>query len=129
MQLTDKEISNVIKIAPFDRYKHAIKNIVGQEKLYSIVDENDDYIIMGITDDKPMVSIWPAEEYARHCLKIFEGAYIVEIELDGFLDELVAFFKKNSILINVFSIDKKPGFVVSWEELKRDIEEELEKYA
>ncbi len=129
MKLTDKEISSVIKLSPLDRYKHALKNIAGQGYLYSIIDENDDYVIMGTYDAQPMVSIWPAKEYASRCIDTFGGTHIVEIDLDDFLEELIVFFKANSILINVFSVDSQSGFVVDWQEFKRDIEGELERYS
>ncbi len=76
-----------------------------------------------------MISIRSAAGFARECAIQEWGNYeVVEFSLEEFKDNIGRLVAEENILMNVFSIDDKPGFVVKWDELWRDINDELEQY-
>lgn len=128
MKLSRKEIENVTRLDAFERYKHFIKRVADFEKMYSLKKEKDDWAIAAIENIK-LFSLWPAKEYAELCISDeWRGYHVAEIRLDFFENELAATIECNIWLINVFSVHNQTGFVVSIEALKRDLDDELQKY-
>lgn len=128
MRITKKEIENVSRLAPFDRYQYTIKKIADFEQLWSITDENGDYALSDV-DSQTFVSIWPAREYITSNLSNgWKNCEPKRLTLDEFSNQLLTFILDNEYLINVLPVDGKSGFVVSLEELIRDLNNELENY-
>ena len=128
MKITNKELENVSRLAPFERYQYTIKKIADFEQLWSIIDETGDYALSDV-GNQTFFSIWPAREYVDSNLSNgWEKCQPKELTLDEFSDQLLIFISENDYLINVFPINGKSGFVVNLEEFIRDLNRELEKY-
>lgn len=122
-----KEIENILRLNPFERYQYFIRKIADWEKSYTLVFQNGDYAISTI-DDKKLFPIWSAKEFAELSkTEGWESCEVQELTLDDFEETLFDYIVENDFLINVFPTNKT-GFVVSLEEFARDLKEELEQY-
>ncbi|RZJ61213.1 MAG: DUF2750 domain-containing protein [Hymenobacter sp.] len=76
-----------------------------------------------------MVSLWPAVVYAQvNATDVWANYRVLVITLNELLTTRLESFKENRFLINVFSKPNKTGFVVSSDEFRADLEEELENH-
>ena len=125
--MNPKEKENILKLEPFKRYQYFIKKIADFEELWTIVDENKNYAISEI-DDHSLISFWTAEEFILSNLNNgWENCKPLKLSLEDLDEELFEIIASENYLINVFPINGKSGFVVSLEEFKRDLDEELDK--
>ncbi|MBB6499991.1 DUF2750 domain-containing protein [Pedobacter cryoconitis] len=123
--ITNEEILNVTKLDAFNRYKYFIKKVVDEEKIYTLSFENE---IAEVKDNK-LISVWSAAEFAKECaIQEWENYTVTEFSLEEFKDDIGVFITENNLLINVFSVANKTGFIVNQNELWRDINDELEQY-
>ena len=122
-----KEIENILKLTPFERYQYFIRKIADWEIAYSLIFLDGDYAVSTI-DDKKLFPIWSAKEFAELSkTNGWESCNIIELTFDDFEETLFDYIDENNLLLNVFPIDKT-GFVVSLEEFAKDLNEELEQY-
>ncbi|MES2702519.1 MAG: DUF2750 domain-containing protein [Bacteroidota bacterium] len=127
MEISSKEIAAVSMLSPFERYNYTIKRIVDWERLFTI--RGDEGWAILYVDDRPVYSLWPSEQIATATnAGIIDGSIISEISLDVFLNTVIPELKDKGILINVFPVDNKSGFVVEIDEIVRDIAEEEANY-
>lgn len=122
-----KEIENILRLNPFERYQYFIRIIANWEKSYTLVFPNGDYAISTI-DDKKLFPIWSANEFAELSkTEGWESCDVLELTFNDFDETLFDYIEENDFLINVFPTHKT-GFVVSLEEFVRDLKNELEQY-
>ncbi len=122
-----KEIENILKLNPFERYQYFIRKIADREIAYTLIFPNGDYTISTI-DDKKIFPIWSAKEFAElGKVEGWENCNIIKLTFDDFEETLFDYIDENNLLLNVFPTDKT-GFVVSLEEFTRDLKDELEQY-
>lgn len=122
------EVDKVLALEPFDRYQYTVKKAVDFELLYTLVHE-DGTLALAELEGKTIVSLWPAAVYAKaNATEVWTGYQVLAISLDELLATRLESFKKHKFLINIFSKPGKTGFVVSADEFRADLEEELENY-
>ena len=128
MNVNEKEIVSVSNLSPIDRYKYFIKKVVDWEKMYSLKSKEGEWEISELENHK-IFSLWSAPEFAQQCLVgLWKDSLIQEITMEEFEKDLVSLIKSNQYLLNIFSIQNKSGFVVTVDELIRDLSEEDENY-
>lgn len=128
MNLHKKEIENVSKLKPLDRYNYFIRKIADFEELWTIVDKNGD-IALSKVDDNILVSIWSAKDFIKSNLDNgWKKCVPLKLNLDDFEKTIMPLIIKNNYLINVFPANGKSGFVVNINEFIKDLNEELEQY-
>ena len=122
-----KEIENILKLNPFDRYQYFIRKIADWETAYTLIFPDGNYAISTI-DDKNLFPIWSAKEFVELSKTDgWESCNIIELTFDDFEETLFDYIDENNLLLNVFPTDKT-GFVVSLEEFAKDLKDELEQY-
>jgi hypothetical protein len=125
--MNSKEIENILKLDPLKRYQYFIKKIADFEELWTIVDEDGNYALSDI-DDYTLISFWSAEEFVTSNLNEgWQNCKPVKLTLDDLEDDLFEIIESENYLINIFPIDGKSGFVVNYNEFRRDLDEELDK--
>ncbi len=78
---------------------------------------------------KDHFSLWPAAIYAQaNATAVWIEYKPLATSLDELLSTRLESFEENGFLINVFPKPGKTGFVVSSDEFRADLEEELESY-
>jgi hypothetical protein len=122
------EVDKVSALKPFDRYKYTVKKVADFELIYTLVHEDGTWALAEV-EGKTIVSLWPAVVYAQaNATGVWASYQTLAISLDELLSTRLASFEENGFLINVFSKPSKTGFVVSSDEFRADLEEELENY-
>lgn len=125
--MNQKEIDNVILLQPFERYQYTINKVADWEELFTLVDENNDYVLSEL-DEHKLFPIWSAKEFAELCkTNGWESYEIKKLSLDDLENEIINFITEKKCLINVFPVNENTGFVVSLKEFIRDLNEELDK--
>jgi hypothetical protein len=128
MKITDKELEAILKLSPFDRYKHFIKRVADSEKMYMLVDKEGNWALADV-EGKDVFSVWSAPEYARlSAFGEWADFTVDSITMKQFENDIVDKIDKNGYLINVFSIKGKSGFIVDLDEFTRDLNDEISKY-
>ena len=128
MKISAKEIEEVSKLKPIQRYHYFIKRVADNEKMYSLVDRQG-YFALANINDNVLFSVWTAPEFAlSSAIDKWKEFEVKEIILEEFEDHIIDEIEKNNWLMNVFSIGSKSGFVVSLNEFARDLNEEMKKY-
>lgn len=122
------EVDKVSVLKPFDRYKYTVKKVVDFELIYTLMHEDGTWALAEV-EGKTIVSLWPAAVYAKaNATDVWADYKPLAISLDELLATRLESFEENEFLINVFSKPGKTGFVVSSDEFRADLEEELENY-
>ena len=128
IKVSDKEISSVMALDPFKRYKYFIKKIADFKEVWTILDENNEYALSDL-DDNTFISLWPANEFIESNLNEgWQNCKPIKFSLESVDEEILSFISNNNYLINVFPVNGKSGFVVSVKEFVRDLNKELEQY-
>jgi len=122
------EVNNVSALKPFDRYKYTVKKVADSELIYTLAHEDGTWALAEV-EGKTIVSLWPAVVYAQaNATDVWANYQVLTISLNELLTTRLESFKENGFLINVFSKPNKTGFVVSSDEFRADLEEELENH-
>jgi hypothetical protein len=128
MKYLTKEIEEVSKLEPCNRYKYFLKRVADFEKIYSLKFDNNAWALSEVEGNK-LISLWPGKEFAFLCAKdAWINCWVEEIDLNVFQKLLYPEWNSKSYLVNIFSVIDKIGFVVSFEDLIRDLDDELRKY-
>ncbi|TZG00041.1 DUF2750 domain-containing protein (plasmid) [Chryseobacterium panacisoli] len=122
-----KEIENILRLEPIKRYEYFIKKAADFEQLWTIIDQDGDYVISEI-DEFNLISFWPAEEFVTLYLERgWDDCKPIKLTLDDLKENIFDIINSENYLINVFPVNGKSGFVVNLEEFNRDLQEELDK--
>lgn len=126
MKLHKREIENISKLEPYERYTYFIRKVADFEELWTITDKKGD-LILSIIDDNKLVSFWTNEAFITGNLKgDFEKCIPFKMSLDDFEEKIIPLILENKYLLNIFSLNGKSGFIVDINEFVRDLNEELD---
>ncbi len=121
-----KEIEAVSKLTPLKRYKYFIKKIADSEAVWTIVDSNNDFSLSKI-ESYTLISLWPTEAYIIPNLADgWKTHQPIQLSLEELEKQIFPIAQKQDYLFNIFSVNGKSGFIVSLEELIRDLNYEIE---
>jgi hypothetical protein len=127
-KISDQELLSVSKLQPFERYQYFLKRVADFEVMYTLEDNHSNLALAEVGTYK-IISLWPAPEYAIACaLDEWNDYNVREISLNDFKSIVVPEIEDKGLLINIFSIPDKIGFIVDVNEFNRDLAVELEKY-
>jgi hypothetical protein len=128
MKLNEQEIKSVSSLEPFKRYQYLIKRVADSEKIYTLESDEGNWA-SSTTSGHHLFPIWSAREYATNsAIDAWSNFKVVEEDLDDFLEITLPKIQVQGLLLNVFPVDEKTGFVVNTIEFVRDIEDELKNY-
>lgn len=120
------EVENVLKLDNLKKYEYFIKKVADYEEVWSLKD-SEGWASLG-KDDMYFFPIWPKKEFAKICASDeWKGYKAEKIELNEFLEDWIDGLKEDGIRITVMW-NNGNGIDIEWEKLKKDIEEELNKY-
>lgn len=123
------EFTAVSQIKPFERYTHSIKKIASNLLVYTIKCDKDLYTAE--VDENKLIFIWPSEYAAKQFLLAsddYTNCLVQEFSYDDIVENIELLLLHEKILISVYSVGYKSGFVVSLSELIRDFNEEAKQY-
>ncbi len=121
-----KEIFSVLQCTELKQYEYFIKKVVDFEEVWSLRDDNG-WATLG-NDENSFFPIWPRKEFAEMCASDeWDNYYPESIELEDFIQDWIDGLREDNIRITVMWNNGK-GIDVKWDNLKRDLENEMEKY-
>lgn len=122
-----QQFNNIISLPPEERYGYLVRKAAEYEEVWLISDEGL-YPTLGESEDRPLIPVWPEEEFARLFVVDEWSSYTVEpMEINDFLKWLDTIFAKGYGVAG-FPIPGKPGVVVTASDLKNHILYELSQY-
>ncbi|MFC3157160.1 Protein of unknown function [Chryseobacterium arachidis] len=126
--MNSKKFESIMALAPQKRYDYFIKKIADAQQLWTIVDSEGNYAISMI-DKHSLISFWPEEEFiASNLEENWEDYKPLLLTLDDLSDNVIDYIAQEGLLINVFPLNGRSGFVVDLEEFSRDLTTELKNY-
>jgi len=126
--LHPKEIEAILQQKAFQRYQYFMKRVADFEVMYSLQDENGDWVMADV-DSNGLFCIWPLPEFATACaIEGWEGSKVVAIDLATYQEQVVPLIQEEGLLLNVFSSPTAMGFVVNLTEFACDLNTELAHY-
>ncbi|WP_373550639.1 DUF2750 domain-containing protein [Haliscomenobacter sp.] len=127
-KISNQELLSVSKLQPFERYQYFLKRVADFEVMYTLEDNHSNLALAEVGTVK-IISFWSAPEYAIACaIDEWNDYKVREISLNDFESMVVPEIQDKGLLINIFSIPDKTGFIVDVNEFNRDLDGELEKY-
>lgn len=127
MKISDKEIAAVVELPAPKRYGYFVKKVVDSEQAWGLY--KDGWALAGTKEGQTVFPLWPAREYASQCATdLWVGYEPEEIPLDDLLTDLLPMLSRDGVLPGVFYTPKDKGVLASAEELRSDLEEELQAY-
>jgi len=128
MKVNKIEIEKLLSLSPIERYRYFIKRVADSERIFILLNLYNEYALSEV-DNNILFPLWSAKEYAELCLVSgWENFSIKEISLETFENSIIDFLNEKNILLNVFPVNDKIGFVVDLNEFALDLHEELKKY-
>lgn len=122
-----KEIEAVLKLDGPARFKHFVKRVVDEERVWGLWD--DGWALFGDSEGNQVFPLWPAREYAEKCGVGDWAAYQPkEIPLQSLLDELAPDLQASGIRPGIFPTPEGKGVLPTMDELCEALLEELEQY-
>ena len=121
-----KEVEHVIKLDDRKKYEYFVKKVADFEVLWSLA-EDDGFASVG-EDDFLKIPLWPKKEFAELCISDEWSSYhCATIDLYDFLEEWIPNLKEDGCGVSLFWYEGA-GIEVDLDDLKRDLQIELEKY-
>ncbi|HFA50552.1 MAG TPA: DUF2750 domain-containing protein [Bacteroidetes bacterium] len=128
MEINEQEFDSVIKLDPSKRYGYFIKRVSDWEAMYGLK-LNGEWALSKL-DEYILFPVWPHIEYAKYCSNAeWENHVPFKIDLDYFEKNVYDYLSNKNILIDVFPVSGRSGFVVGLDEFIRDINRELKHYS
>lgn len=125
--ISQKEVDNVLKLSPLQRYKYTVKWIADGLTIYTLAKQAT--IAIAELEGRKMISFWSVEVFAQLSIKGAWSDYeVMKINFEAFESEIIPLIMKEDYLLNIFSIEDKSGFVVDLDEFITDLNEELSNY-
>lgn len=110
------------------RLKHLVSQAADREVLWGLRDESG-WVSLGDDSGASAFPIWPHPDYARDCATgSWAGCSTAEIEVHEFVDDWLPDMSEQGVSIAAFPVPSMNGVLISPDELKLILEEELAKY-
>ena len=124
MKPNKQEIESVLKLSARERYWYCIKKVADSGCIWGLY--QDGWALAGSENGKVFLPLWPMPEFAVLCA---EGQWIDykarSLDIYEFLDSYISELEDNDILPAIFYTVEDYGVPVSYDELRRDLNQEL----
>lgn len=125
-ELTAEEQRDVLALPPRDRYGLFLQIVTDWEEVWGLSAE-DGWVLSSGANGEDLLPLWPHPVFARACAHgSWKDSEPSPIPLDELLTDLISILTEDGIRIAVFLSPAGDGVVVSPEELKRDLQAEME---
>jgi len=128
LKISQKELIAISRLPLEARYKYFIKKIADQQEVV-IVANNDGSEYYGTYNDRLILHLWCATEYAETFLNERKLQLSVkEIDFD-YLDEVIyPYLKSNNILLSIMPIFEDFGYLLEEKVFSSDLKSYLDEY-
>jgi hypothetical protein len=127
MKVTPEQLKAVTKLPGPARYNFFVKKVADWQQAWSLF--SDGWAVVADDAGKEAVPLWPAKEYAEACATkdwaLYEARpFALEDLLTRFLPQLV----NDGMTTAIFVTPQDKGLLVPPEQLRADLEREMERY-
>jgi hypothetical protein len=127
-KISDKEFEAVLKLEKNRRYEHFLKQVADWGVVWSLGDENG-WVMFSDDSGREVAPFWPHPKYAEACATDhFEGNKPQSIKLKDFLLKWLPGLSTDKRLVAVFPRPDGDAAVADPNQLKLDLERELQNY-
>ena len=125
---TQKEIDAILKLPASTRHQYFIGKVVDFQEIWSVGDTSRWSMVK---DDKGQeaVPVWPAEEFAKlYCVDDWSTSIPKVITLEDWTTKWLPGLTNDGYFVCIFPLPNSKGIMMDPERLRKDIEEECDKY-
>ncbi|MBE0534822.1 MAG: DUF2750 domain-containing protein [Phycisphaerae bacterium] len=125
--VNDAEYANVVRLAPPKRYEYL--KCCDWEEVWSVKDSQN-WRLMGDAEQHECIPVWPARRYAAEaCVGDWEDCIPEAISVQDFVNKWIPGLIADHRSVAVFPMGELKGIVRKPEDIRKDIEQELQNYA
>ncbi len=126
-RMHEKQIENLLKQTPHNRYEYFIRYCADFEQVWGLVVGEDNWVIFKDDNGDEIFPLWSHPDLADTCC--FDehrkmGAIPQAIDLDSFIQNCIPDMESAGVYFGIFYDKLRVGLVVTSEELKIALEEE-----
>lgn len=125
-ELSDQERRQVLSLPARERYGLFLQISVDWEEAWGL-HSPDGWVLSSGEDGRDVLPLWPHPGFAEACAHgSWEGTSPAAVPLDELLDDLLPLLEEDGIRVAVFPSPQGEGVLVAPDELRRDLQAELE---
>ena len=127
-RLHERQIENLLKQSPGQRYEYFIRYCADFEQVWGLVVGEDNWVIFKDNNGDEIFPLWPHPDLARACCFVEHkqmGAHPQPMGLKSFIQNCIPDMVTGGVLFGIFYNDSREGLVVGGESLKAALEEEV----
>ena len=126
--INDKQFESISALPAPERYSHFVRQVADWQEVWSLRSD-DGWVLLGDSDGQEYVPVWPHARYAEaFATDGFSGSSPTAIPLDAWLERWLPGIAADGRSIAVFPVSPSRGVTVSTEQLRADLERELQNY-
>lgn len=126
--INDKQFESVSALPASERYSHFVRQVADWQEVWSLRGD-DGWVLLGDSAGHEYVPVWPHARYAEaFATDSFAGSAPTAIPLDTWLERWLLGIAADGRSIAVFPVASCGGVTVSTEQLRADLESELQNY-
>lgn len=128
MQLTQKQIEEILAKKPENRYKYFVKTVVAEEEVWGLADKEGWLLLEDDDDDTDVLAVFPNPEFAEIFREKggFDEFQVEALDLYEFMEWLDD-FEKEKMKVAVFPTPDFQSAVMTPGRLKADFQTEFDK--
>ncbi|HRI62186.1 MAG TPA: DUF2750 domain-containing protein [Saprospiraceae bacterium] len=128
MQLTQRQIEEILAKKPESRYKYFIRTVAAEEEVWGLADEEGWLLLEDDEDDTDVLAVFPNPEFAEVFREKggFEEFQVEPLDLAEFMEWLDD-FEKEKMKVAVFPTPDFQSAVMTPVRLKADFQAEFDK--
>src|SRR5262245_53076158 len=129
-EVSDGEFRGVTALSGPDRYSHFVRRVADFEEVWSLHGASG-WVTMGDDSGRKYIPVWPHKRYAEAFIRgHWQDAKATMIELDAWMQRWLPGMQRDGLQVAVFPVEgeKQQGVLVSPQQLKHDLEQELKQY-
>jgi len=126
--INDKQFESVSSLPAAERYSHFVRQVADWQEVWSLR-SSDGWVLLGDSEGHEYFPVWPHARYAEaFATDGFAGAQPTSIPLDDWLARCLPGLVSDGFSVAVFPVTPCRGVTVGPEQLRADLERELQNY-
>ena len=124
--MNDQDIAQLLSSESEERYDFFLANLVEEKEVWILINDNNEFLkVFAQEEDFEYLPVWPNIELAKHYAKTGAGLTPKSIALPDFIGKWVKGLKRDDLEVGIIPAPDGSIWVMSAEELKNDIQDEL----
>lgn len=127
-EVNEEEFRSVLGLPGNERYGYFIKRVAGHGELWGLRGEGD-WVVAADDEDVPHLPVWPHPRFAGACAAgLWAEERPAAIDIDEWVEAWLSNLERDGLRVAVFQTPEDQALGVSASRLRRDLENELERF-